>query len=658
MLCEFVWKDQKNDSPKDQGSDDQKHNKNDTDPNNEYFRYRKEYCRTFLRNFFNRHMDDSWFRQMYSPLEQRNMWKNHASLAIQEANAFLQQLQQDTTLFLKQAQLGHGSNLITNTTPTSHELSFLSRIIQIQDIPPFVNDQALQLALSALLDSTNNSNTTNPPLSIFSSTPNSNSHRNFLHRQAFALTQTPEQCQAILQNLRQRKADHTTTTNFLVPIVVDCTDPYGRLEYDTDGQGKGPPDGSAIPTRKVAVMVGSYHNNSNSRSSSSSSRTTTTQVLSAALSSTQRIPHDKERALKIANLLDVQKQIPVQVSLSTVLSQIPESNDDETVLDVCIAYLRRVHLFCFYNHNPAVKTLGDVLAGNTSIHLRLESADRVLEEAAANNVIVEPTPPPQDEEEEKDSTEATDTPNPPSPPPPPAVSKDLLVQRLDDSLQEAIEKLEEWKSSNCESENETCCIVISKEINALADEIVVKESEVEPVWIANHSLDDEGRARCSFHFCRKLFKDQSFLRKHLRKKHGEYLVAEQAAVHDSYMMQAWEQARERPVPKVRVDCGASLGLVEASWTTADSKDDEEGGDGGVIPVVEDPEPALWEKEEERRNRENEMRQRREEVRRGRQQEAENRNFVDVDDMKEEKVEVNFDNLKVPLTKKKKKRKLL
>jgi hypothetical protein len=58
-----------------------------------------------------------------------------------------------------------------------------------------------------------------------------------------------------------------------------------------------------------------------------------------------------------------------------------------------------------------------------------------------------------------------------------------------------------------------------------SDEIEHQESNVEEPWIQDHSMiDQDGHARCSFHFCKKkLFKDLKLLRKHLIKKHSDFL---------------------------------------------------------------------------------------------------------------------------------------
>ena len=169
-------------------------------------------------------------------------------------------------------------------------------------------------------------------------------------------------------------------------------------------------------------------------------------------------------------------------------------------------------------------------------------------------------------------------------------------------------------------------------------------------------------ARCSFHWCKKLFKDKAFLQKHLLKKHSDHLRAECAKCHDQSMMIAWDNDENRPVPPILVDCGAKFGNVSSAVV------------GSHTPIANDPEPKLWREEEERMAEEERRRQEQEEEERLAEEErqrAEQRrqealagekrkgNYVDVDDMVEEKVELKLDDVAVvPPAKKKKKKKLL
>jgi hypothetical protein len=381
--------------------------------------------------------------------------------------------------------------------------------------------------------------------------------------------------------------------------------------------------------------------------------------LSAALSSKKRIQQDQESALKLAMAYDRRRGIPKDCRLETILPKaVPQiasmiggdatSDDDnqtspqdvEDALDVTVAYLRRVHLLSFYNACSVASRVGEVLNGShaaSTIHLRLANADEILEPAM----------------------DAGDGDGP---------VVDLLAQRLNDSIQKALEEASSWDEASSQ-------YVLGPEADSQAKEIEYQESQVEGGWIEDHALiDEDGRARCSFHFCRKLFKDSSFLKKHLIKKHSEFLRAEMAKCHDEYMMKAWDGQEQRPVPPILVDCGHRFGLKPSPVL------------GAAEPLAADPEPELWRREEERR----EMAEKDAEARqdrynnsqrnhhhhhhnsgpsldaplsedRGRIRQREKSNFVDVDDMKEEKVEMAFDNVEIPLEppkKKKKKKKLL
>jgi hypothetical protein len=170
-------------------------------------------------------------------------------------------------------------------------------------------------------------------------------------------------------------------------------------------------------------------------------------------------------------------------------------------------------------------------------------------------------------------------------------------------------------------------------------------------------------ARCSFHWCKKLFKDKAFLQKHLLKKHSDHLRSECAKCHDQAMMVAWDNDENRPVPPVLIDCGAKFRKVPSAVV------------GSAEPIAHDPEPQLWKEEEERMAEEERRRKEAEEEERLAEEErqrAEQRrqeamagekrkgNFVDVDDMVEEKVELKMEDVVVapPAKKKKKKKSLL
>jgi len=499
----------------------------------------------------------------------------------------------------------------------------------------------------------------------------------------------------------------------VLDLDVDCTDAYGRVDIDHDGRGAAPPvssddgveggDGAGVdgekstpaaptlPSRRCTVFV--------STQPLSSSQPVV--VLSAAVSSNARIGRDGKAAIKIARSLDTKKNIPKGSKLDDLMKLIfpdleefggaaAEKGDDgkekktkpEDVLDVAIAYLRRVHLFSFYNGCTAASCAGDVLGGHHpagTIHLRLKGADEILNRAKEENDDIYGDLPKiggvneskEDEDGEdgaggdeaaKSSTK-TET-----------KSSDLLAMRLDESVERALEQAALNDASDAMVVDTP--ILIDEKTDELAKEIETAEVNTQAEWIENHSIvDADGRARCSFHFCRKLFKDRAFLRKHLMKKHPEFLRGEIAKCHDSYMMNAWDGEGKRPVPQVLIDCGAKFGLVPSSCIGADR------------PMAADPEPELWRKEEERMKRIEEEERKYHEKRAAAAaaaaaanydqdgmdegmegnmdgpQSGQKRagNFVDVDDMKDEKVKLAFDDIAPvapPKKKKKKKKKLL
>jgi hypothetical protein len=687
-----------------------------------YDEYRRRYCLNYVRAFFNKHLDDSWFRNRYSPACRKRIAEQEQQRAVSEAQLIrhsieesLKEAKADTNAdsanvvpsFVKQARLGGGvkqsasaprkrrlsgdlddphrsttASTSHSTTPMSHSttavplphvIASTSNALYVHEIPPHVTDDQLMTALMDHCTIPADQRGAHSALKVYSSSPStslpslSTSHsdnrkqRFFLQRSAFVVCPVLSMQQDILRNLKKmttgegdanskkhvpRKADEDdNAANQRLPLDVECSDPYGRLEYDADGKGGAPADSLAVPPRKSVVLVSAPL---------PPEKLQIVKVLSAALSSKERIPRDYEATCLIGRALDVAKQIPRGCRLDDMLEQLfanSESSESATMvedmLDISIAYLRRVHLFSLYNGCTMADSVADVLAGKhpvSTIHVRLQNADEILE-AAKDDLPATTTV--KSEDADKNEVSAT---------------KDLLVQRLDDSIAKALENCNVWVNSSSDDD---------------PDVAAVQEAELdaEETWLEKHSsLDDDSRARCRFHFCHKLFKDSSFLHKHLLKKHVEYVTAEKAKCHDEFMMKAWDAESHRPVPDVLVDCGSIFGLVPAVVQ-------------GQIPDAEDPEPGLWQKEEERRKRDSDMRQRNEEMRQQRNQQRQQQpqgefgnegnrgsqgggarpsqqsgsGFVDVDDMKEEKMEVSFDNVEIPAVapkRKKKKRKLL
>eukprot|EP00956_Cyclotella_meneghiniana_P001277 scaffold1386_cov77-Cyclotella_meneghiniana.AAC.1 len=367
-----------------------------------------------------------------------------------------------------------------------------------------------------------------------------------------------------------RSSHHHRRMPLELELEVDCSDVYGRKEVDADGYGGAPSKKVEMTRKSCRLMV----------STVSLATSQPVSVLSAAVSSRTRIANDRKTVIELARQLDEVREITRGNRLNDLLRVLyPTENewnsvDDEDVLDVSIAYLRRVHLFSFYNGCVMAESVGAVLAyGHPAGTIHLQN-------------------------------------------------------------------------------------------DAVAKQIEAAERETKNAWLENHgTMDEDGRARCSFHFCKKLFKDKAFLHKHLLKKHAGHLRSECAKCHDQAMMVAWDNDENRPVPPILIDCGAKFRKVPSAVI------------GSTEPIAHDPEPQLWKEEEERMAEEERLRKEAEEEERLAEEERERAkqrrleamagdkrkgNFVDVDDMVEEKVELKMEDVVVapPAKKKKKKKSLL
>ena len=556
----------------------------------------------------------------------------------------------------------------------SHLHSFIKSdsCVKIMDVPPHASDDQILASLAEHC-------TIKPPTAIWSSAvsipSNGSSSMDPYHRIVFAVFPSREAKDNMIENLfrsneegskhhHRRSRDGKNMPRHL-DLDVDCTDVYGRREVDSDGKGaapemteeekasKKPPD-HRLPLRRCTVFV----------STVSLSPSQPVSVLSAAVSSRERVRRDKEDVRKIARTLDEVREIKAGNRLDGLLHLLYPGNelakvDDEDILDVSIAYLRRVHLFSFYNGCTAASDVGDVLTGQHpagTIHLRLKNADEILrkatEEKSGNAIATEVGAGEQGGEKEgchidPSKHDALDDGN------------DMLVMRLNESISNALDHVKMLAEQGC---------LIDEQTDAAAKNIETQEQQTKIEWAENHGIiDGDGRARCSFHFCKKLFKDRAFLQKHLMKKHSDQLRGECGKCHDDEMMASWDSDENRPVPSVLIDCGSKFGMVPSAVIGSDR------------PIAVDPEPDLWKEEEERMREEERKYQERqaaaEAVARA-EEEEQNRiqqemsanagekrkaNFVDVDDMVEEKVELSFENVDIappPKKKKKKKKSLL
>ena len=701
-----------------------------------YNDFNQKYCLNYVRNFFNQHIDDPWYRVRLSPLETHRQVSKELKRAKMEASELKKEIQQSLEdmksgvipkkdddcaeylgppkcNFVAACRLGVGTkpthhhhhhhhhmydNQYNNNDHHENEIDMQHNVLQgedrnrierhakshlhsfiktescikIMDVPPNVSDGQLLHTLRGYVGKGDQ-----PPSAVHSDDVclprHDNESMDPYHRTAYAVFPSGHAKDCMLEGLHKaneeanrshhRGGRHRKGGDALPRVLdldVDATDIYGRSEIDNDGKGGAPPtvgkkkEVDKLPSKRCTVYI----------STSLLSPSQPVSVLSAAVSSRKRISQDKQDAATIAGIYDEIRGIEAGSRLNDLLRLLYPGNelqaaDDEDILDVSIAYLRRVHLFSFYNGCTVADKVGNVLSfrhPTGTIHLRLRDADEILdkaaEEAGPTSADADETMAEGDENNEgrvvkKESDDAVKTKA--------DNGKDLLVLRHNTSISKALEEIKTLAGRGAS------CLIDAK-TDADAQNIESVEQSFQDEWIKNHSIfDEDGRARCAFHYCRKLFKDKAFLHKHLIKKHSDQLRCELAKCHDGPMMTAWDNDERRPVPPVLIDCGSKFGLVPSPII------------GSALPTANDPEPQLWKEEQERiaeverrqqereaaaRAHEEEMQRRRETANAGEKRKS---NFVDPDDMVEEKVELSFENVEVvapPPKKKKKKRKSL
>lgn len=83
-----------------------------------YQQYVHNYCIEFVRAFFDNHHEESWFRQLYSPLEYKRMILKFFDMAKNEAASMMQEITELGTDFVINARLGSGIKMNATVTPS------------------------------------------------------------------------------------------------------------------------------------------------------------------------------------------------------------------------------------------------------------------------------------------------------------------------------------------------------------------------------------------------------------------------------------------------------------------------------------------------------------------------------------------------------------
>lgn len=299
------------------------------------------------------------------------------------------------------------------------------------------------------------------------------------------------------------------------------------------------------------------------------------------LSFEERVQNDTKSAMELASLLDIERRVPIETQLASLLA-IPEvvtvlqQGKPTDTLDFSIAYLRRVHCALFYEGRilrdefqmltatPIVlhRTIPFVPTSNslmTSIDESIEKKDDEEKEEVQEDYVREKRRRDDFIEEDQDVVDDVNNIDPED-----TSERGGKRQRVDQSSQlitsssnitrrpfplrnkfvtTLIHDLRQGNVKLLKLQQE------AEVIRQLNDEIFNSSLQSQAI------IEVEGKSRCFFHSCRKLFKSIDFLSKHMKIKHEEFC-------YDAFLDNSYDSMRSRfesdellhrPLPPIRVE---------------------------------------------------------------------------------------------------------
>ncbi|KAH8043576.1 hypothetical protein JL722_15127 [Aureococcus anophagefferens] len=293
----------------------------------------------------------------------------------------------------------------------------------------------------------------------------------------------------------------------------------------------------------------------------------------AALGSRDRLARDCAQALAAAAAYDDAADVPggdrlaALVAGDTALGAALRA-DNGACLDVAAAYLRRVHLVLYYGATRCKDEI-DLLTRDVAWLTRPARAD---------------APGSPDEEAEKlaaataDLAARLEAKARPRAPKAPAKTTTAARRRRQDwgkvlaDMDDALCRLIAAAREAAGGARTTVRVCPGRAYHPrgaaarlFAAENAAVDRATEAFYAETGAAEDNGRARCGFEWCRKLFKSQDFLRKHGANRHGDYLEQFVTAARRPFMWAVYELDGQKPLPPIRTDAGAE---VEPSSSSA------------------------------------------------------------------------------------------
>ena len=243
--------------------------------------------------------------------------------------------------------------------------------------------------------------------------------------------------------------------------------------------------------------------------------------LPAELNAPARVAFDTDRALDLCRLLDEARRIPEDSRISVALDLCNADSEFQSSpvgkLDLILAYLRRVHLVWYYGG----KRFRD------EAHLLSVAPDLELRSAAF------------------------------------LPGGEQILVEIDRSIDEILRAAGDEAMNRRAAANEPQYIPTADERDA--KQIAERTDEIMEEWVQmNLRIEVEGKARCCFKWCNKLFKGPDYLHKHLKSKHAmEANTARILAVSEPFMWTRYdaEEISARPLPPIEIETSTGVELV-------------------------------------------------------------------------------------------------
>lgn len=306
-----------------------------------------------------------------------------------------------------------------------------------------------------------------------------------------------------------------------------------------------------------------------------------------------RISFDCGRATELGYLLDKERGVDDTNGLNAILSKAASecgsALSEADKLDICIAYLRRVHFFVYYS-GKRFRDEAHLLAIAPNVVLRrpdhrATGATGSRDAAASGGGEAEAEEGEEDKKEEeseegeddgKDESRRGDRDESEGGGDDANTSQDIhqvdlkpyqgpssasahnLDRRIEDFIRDfrrRIERIHIHQNDGGDAEwvgtvDEEDAKIIFKAQDKVMEQVTNENCEIQP----------DGKARCGLAGCTKLFKGKDFLQKHIRNKHPEVTIERLVRVAEKYMLSRFngEDLVSRPLPPVEVESGGGI----------------------------------------------------------------------------------------------------